>query len=85
MIKVIGTRPVFDIYSKLAIFIVNIKQIWYIVEIYFRGDLLIFLYTKFVGNKAKGQISKRVFQENKTPDLIFALLLFTDDLYSSNS
>ena len=65
MIKVIGTRPVFDIYSKLAIFIVNIKQIWNIVEIYFSGDLLIFLHTKFVGNKVKGQISKRVFQENK--------------------
>ena len=32
MIKVIGTGPVFDIYSKLAVFILSNKQIGYVAK-----------------------------------------------------
>ena len=36
---------------------------------FFKLDLMAVFYVKdyFIGNKAKGRISKRVFKENKTP------------------
>ena len=44
------------------------------------------IHTKVVGNKAKGRISKRVFQENKTPQIFrktnFSYSLIRDKVHS---
>ena len=51
--------------------IINVSFFWEVLRTYFpwRKQLIIWIFLQtdieFVGNKAKGRISKRVFQENK--------------------